>query len=284
MEASVVLPLFLFFFINLLSSIEMIRVHNNITLALMDIGNKISFYGAFLDNSKKDEAFGEKLMSEIGDLAVSYLYVRNSIVNHIGGEYLEQSPVVGAASGLSMIESDILTDDDCVDIGVTYRVSPPIEFGNLFSFRMSNRYYAHLWNGYDIGGEEKDEEKGQIVYITEDSEVYHMSRECTHLKLSIRPAPYSLLGDERNSEGKRYTRCLFCAWGEHPDTVYLCDEGEKYHYSRNCLALKRSYKEVLLKEVINTHRPCSRCGEINGAEIINIKNFNRDSGTYFVSA
>ena len=48
---------------------------------------------------------------------------------------------------------------------------------------MANRYYGHLWNGYAIPGTENDEE---YVYVTEDSEVYHRSRECTHLRLSVR--------------------------------------------------------------------------------------------------
>ena len=40
-----------------------------------------------------------------------------------------------------------------------------------------------MWNGYAIPGTENDEE---YVYVTEDSEVYHRSRECTHLRLSVR--------------------------------------------------------------------------------------------------
>ena len=53
-EAAVVLPLFLFFFISLSSSVEMIRLHGNISLALMETGNKISYYGAFLKSPVKE--------------------------------------------------------------------------------------------------------------------------------------------------------------------------------------------------------------------------------------
>ena len=284
-EAAVVLPLFLFFFISLSSSVEMIRLHGNISLALMETGNKISYYGAFLkspvkemgstghiqtqeeenkDKEGQESEFGISLLEEIGDLTVSYTYVRNRIIEYLGSDYLDHSPIEGGSKGLSFFESEIFTDDDCVDIGVTYRVSPMIKFGDLYSFRMANRYYAHLWNGYDVNPEKKTENEDETVYITKDSEVYHTSVACTYLRLSVRPAPYSGLEYERNSDGARYKRCLLCARGEPPFTVYLCDEGEKYHYSRSCYALKRSYEAVKLRDVADSHRPCSRCGGKHG--------------------
>ena len=43
-EAAIVLPLFLFFFLNLMSSIEMIRLHGNLQLALWETGNRMTVY------------------------------------------------------------------------------------------------------------------------------------------------------------------------------------------------------------------------------------------------
>ena len=45
-EAAVVLPLFLFFFLNLGSAMEMIRLHSNLQLALLQVGNRLSVYGS----------------------------------------------------------------------------------------------------------------------------------------------------------------------------------------------------------------------------------------------
>lgn len=47
---------------------------------------------------------------------------------------------------------------------------------------MANRYYGHMWNGYEIP-EPEDEE---YIYITENGRVYHTNRECTHIRLSVR--------------------------------------------------------------------------------------------------
>lgn len=288
-ETAIVLPLFLFFFINLLSSIEMIRLHGNIAMALHDSGSRLSYYGAFLtapvkdmgktghgkiddgnspdeqlknaENKKSEDNLVKSILKEIGDLSVSYIYVKNEMIDYLSEDYLDSSPIQGGADGLCFFESEILSEDDTVDIGVTYEVSPPIEIGKFFSFRMSNRYYAHLWNGYDVSGKEAGaEEDNQWVYITKDSEVYHLTTECTHLSLSVRPAPLANLKNERNTDGGKYSRCFICARGNAPDVIYLCDEGDKYHYSRECFTLKREYSAVKLKEVENTHRPCSRCG------------------------
>ena len=209
----------------------------------------------------EETELGKKIVQELGDFAVSYIYIKNRITRYLGEEYLNNSPIRDGADGLSFLETEIIDDKDIVDIGVTYRVSPPINFGELLTFRMFNRYYAHLWNGYDINGNDKEEKKCTVVYVTKDSKVYHTSTRCTYLNLAIRPSPYSMLEEERNSSGGRYGRCLICAWGEHPDTVYLCDEGGKYHYSRDCYSLKRNYSAVSLESIAGTHKPCSRCGQ-----------------------
>ena len=293
-EAAVVLPLFLIFFINLSSSIEMIRLHDKLSMALWNTGSDLSFYGALItdpvkdmgrtghkkadpdDNEKKEsreeslneeeQNIGKTLLQELGDLAFTYVYVRNKLIDHLGKDYLDNSPIKGGSEGLCFIESEIFNDEDIIDIGVTYSVSPPIDAGDLLSFRMSNRYYAHLWNGYNVAGKKDDkEEKKTIVYITENSAVYHTRTDCTYLKLAVRPSTMSALPDERNQSGGRYGRCLICTLGEAPDTIYICDEGGKYHYSRDCYSLKRTYTAVRLESVKDTHRPCSRCGGIHGS-------------------
>ncbi len=291
-ETAMVLPLFLVFFVNLASSIEMIRLHSNISFALWDTGKKISYYGSFLSNpikslgktghnalttgddsglrTEEEKDMADTLLGELGDLVISYTYIKNKVVDKLGNDYLESSPLTG---DISFWESDLFKDD-VVDITMTYKVSPPIMPEELIGFRMYNRYYAHIWNGYDVSGEGNEKEDDRIVYITKDSEVYHTNVNCTYLKLSVRPTAYSSLGEERNSDGGRYGRCLICGWGAAPAVVYICDEGGKYHYSRSCFTLRRSYSAVSLKSVRNTHRPCSRCGGSHAVLTFHNENWN----------
>ena len=89
-------------------------------------------------------------------MAVSYTYVKNQICNQLGEEYLEQSPLEQGADSLQFLESS--TKNDICEIVVTYGISPLTEVLGFRKFRMANRYYGHLWNGYAIPGTENDEE------------------------------------------------------------------------------------------------------------------------------
>ena len=68
------------------------------------------------------------------------------------------------------------------------------------------------------------------------------------------------LDNERNGSGGRYYPCTVCAHGDVPDTIYVCSEGDRYHYDFDCYTLTRNYSPVPLSEVEDSHRPCSRCG------------------------
>ena len=86
-------------------------------------------------------------------------------------------------------------------------------------------------------GTENDEE---YVYVTEDSEVYHRSRECTHLRLSVRRV-------EAAEIPKGYHPCEKCmvqkkdAAAPEENGYYICSEGECYHRRRTALGLREPY-------------------------------------------
>ena len=278
-EAALVLPLFLFFFLNLGSVIELLRLHANLETALQSAGRNVALYGAmatdpFLEMGRtghaspggitpeeEEESAGEApLLGEIGDLAVTGLYVRQSLISELGADYLDTAPILGGAGGLSFLESEVVGSGDLVDLVVTWQTKAPFP-GPFFSFRMSSRYYAHLWNGYEVKGEQTDLQQERIVYITADSEVYHVTTACTHLKLTVRVIGAGELESARNAEGARYYPCEFCTGGEMPEDVYVAREGRRFHYSGTCKGLTRSYTPVPLSEVEDSHRPCSRCGK-----------------------
>lgn len=317
-EASIVLPLFLIFFVNLSCSIEMIRLHSNLSIALWNIGNDFATYGALTteymgnlggtghDGTRHDETgsnnigagigsydewsncvgyessnglmiiesdnhgdneltvreedVGTKIFQELGDLVVSYVYVKDRIIDYLGEDYLNNSPLVDGTNSLQFYDSEIFTSDDNIAIVTTYQVAPLIDLGGFTAMRMSNSYYAHLWNGYDVTSESSSDESSRVVFVTENSRVYHTAVSCTYLRLSVRVSSYDNLENERNSDGRRYSRCWYCARSGNPTIIYLCEDGSKYHFSRDCLALRRSFSVVSLSSVVNTHRPCSRCG------------------------
>ena len=263
-EAALVLPLFLFFFINLGSSIEMIRLHGNLQMGLWNVGNKMCVYGSMADGEGKREVSGE-----LADVALTYSYVKNQMVAYCGKEYLDNSPLTEGAAGLQFWESrvtaqKIQTPEDTIDILMTYEVGPWLKIPYVKPFRMSNRYYGRLWTGYGIAQDGQQRSDQDMVYVTENREVYHESMECTHLKLSIQLIHMENLATARNQYDRRYTACSKCAKKGFPKNseIYICDEGDYYHYNKNCPGLTRIISTITRQQAREENlRPCSRCGK-----------------------
>lgn len=250
-EASILLPIFLFAMLSLSSAIEMIRLHSNLQTALWNTGRKLQLYGSFLSDPE-DGA----VIEEAKDLSVSYLYVKRDICSFLGEEYLENSPLTYGIKGLQFAESEIFTDDDHMELNLTYKVSSGSVLIQTPSFWMANRYYGHMWNGYDL--QTGKDSIISYVYVTEYGEVYHKDRNCTHIALTIREVPSSQVFFERNQYGGIYSECEKCRKNAHPGNLYIAAEGDRYHYDRDCPGLKRSIY-VIPESEASKYRPCSRC-------------------------
>ena len=282
-EASVVLPCFLFFFINLSSSLQMIALHGNLEYALHSAGNEICLYGSLLTDPMKSLGQTGHVSSAVNDIEqsnetddsqnplsdllpyiqggiISETYVKYRVEEELGETYLSGSPLKSGSSSLNFYGSSIQGAGDIADIKLSYYVKTPLSIAGIGGFMMAGRFYGHMWNGYEIEGTGDNLDQEQIVYITADSEVYHVTTSCTHLKLSVRGVEYENVDECRNNGGGRYSACEICTRGEHGDVVYITSEGDRFHYSSDCYTLTRTYSAVPLSEVEESHRPCSRCG------------------------
>lgn len=276
-EAAMVLPVFLFFFLNLSCALEMIRLQGNLELALRETGNQFSIYGAMLpaEVSPEPKEYGERdmgsgkggILAELGDIALSNLYAKRAVIKYAGEDYLKQSPLTKGADGLQFMGSEIFQAGDCFELLMTYEVSAWMQMPGIRPFRMWNRYYGHFWNGYAMPGANAGAggmpgadtgSAGVTVYVAENGSVYHRSRDCTYLSLTVREVAGSQIEHERNGNGGKYYRCKKCGKGDVPTEVFVGAEGERFHYDRNCSGLKRTFFSIFLEEA-DSYRPCSRC-------------------------
>lgn len=242
-EASIVLPFLLFFFLQMAGFLEMLRLHSNLQYGLWKAGKTLMLY-----------AGAEEVAETVPELAVSYIYVNGVLRSTLGEEYLDSSPLTFGSSGLNYLESDIVTENGEVDLLLTYQVSPK---GQLLPFvyaRLSNRFYGKAWTGYDLAGKAEE----QVVYVTKYGEVWHLTRDCSHLKLTIQTISSKSLGSCRNQWGQGYEKCTFCAKGAMPEQIYITKEGDCYHYKEECLGLTR-HIEAIPWEEREKYRACSRC-------------------------
>ena len=250
-EATILLPLFLFFVLSMGNAIEMIRLHSKMELSMWDVGRHIATYGHMLLN--EEETGGVTFSAEL----LAGVYAKSHAEEMLGEDYLETTPLKNGADSLHFWETQLL-DNGCFEVVATYEVQPDWEMLGIRPFRMANRYYGHLWNGYDIEMASYAGERSW-VYVAENGMVFHENRDCTHLRLSVRAVAFSEVCEKRNNYGERYVMCQMCQKNQTQGTVYIADNGDCYHYSRTCAGLKRTVYTILRGEA-KGYQPCSRCG------------------------
>lgn len=263
-EAALVLPMFLFFFLNLGSAMEIMRFHGRIETALWSVGREMAIYGSAITGPgalvNLNSASGEStedlaILQDLGNLALSYTYVGNRIEECLGKAYLESAPLKAGTKGLQYLGTNLLNNKDMLELQVTYQIEPLYSFGAFGRFAMENRYYGRLWTGYEVTGE-----KEAIYYLTENAEVFHTTKNCTHLMLAVKSVGWKEARTGVNEYGNLYRPCEKCAVGTPIAQVWIADKGDCYHFREGCSGLKRTYRAVDWEEA-QRYRPCSRCGK-----------------------
>ena len=146
-EASIAIPFFLFFLMNILFAFDMLRLHGNIMGAMHQAGNKMAFYGYAYRSG-----FGEEglLSGEADSLILSEGYARRKVINILGEDYLILSCLASGTSGLHFIKSSVMKEDDRIELVASYKVKPFINIIGFPDMPMENRYYGRAWTGYDV--------------------------------------------------------------------------------------------------------------------------------------
>lgn len=264
-EAALVLPLFIYFFCNILGLLDIIRLQSVMLAAVRETGTKICEYAYFIDKGSEYLSDAGIDLSGIPDgitsLLLSETYVRSDITSYLGEDYLAESPVLG--DSFSVLESSILKDDDLVQITVDYIVEPFVPFIAPENFFLQTRFVGHAWTGYEISGggddEEDSDEEDPTVYITPSGQVYHQSRDCTYLRPRVQQTTASQIDNKRANDGSCYYACESCRPSK-AGTLYYTPDGNRYHSSASCSRLSRDVVSVHLSEVAGSRHACSKCG------------------------
>lgn len=270
LEAAILLPLFLFFMMTMLSLMEMLYFYGMVEQRLHQIGKKMAIYapaaGLITESfiGETEEGNGNVDSEEIGRIAADILgdqYVKNNLINGTMQQELSSSGVVGGSGGLNLLYSKIMTEGDVIDLVVSYEIEPRNNFFFLPAYPVLNRCRVRAWTGYAVVPDTVNEAGERMVYITETGTVFHLTKTCTYLDLSIQPVPSGELNQYRNQSGGIYGRCELCGDGE-AEIYFITDYGDCYHTSLVCSGLKRTITQIPISQVGDRHA-CSRCGTNN---------------------
>ena len=161
----------------------------------------------------------------------------------------------------NILLSSFPDEEKNIDLVMTYRVKSAVGMVRLPGRFWVQRACVRSWTGRDGSGEaasDEGEDGSSMVYVTAHGSVYHRDLNCKYIRLNIRPASADEVKKARSNSGEIYRPCEYC--GSHSaDVYYITDDGNRYHSSLDCGALKRTISEVPLSEAENL-RPCSHCG------------------------
>ena len=248
-EACVVIPLFLFMMLFVMYVYRMLfadaHIHQCLAEATVYCAQRCYLEDRLM-SSPEENGSEVKEYADINSLVntgIIYAQFRKYIGDD---EYVEQV-VAGGKNGI-IITVDKDKDNNKIFIAKAVYYTE-LKIPILGSFRMlrSNEVKEKAFLGYSA--EEAGDDSDIYVYITPNESVYHLSRTCTHLAISVRTT---------NGHGN-YEPCSFCG-KDKGSKVYVTDSGNAYHYNINCLGLKRTVMRVKKSEVAGL-KVCSRCGK-----------------------
>ena len=236
-EASFGIPLFLFAVLCLIWLIELQSIRFSIANAAQ--------------NAAKSAAEDTAVIS-----VLNVWKLKSDIVALTGEERLDRSIIKGGKEGISCMGSYVSPQTGEMNIRVSYEIQLPIPVIGQPSAKLEQSFKISAWNGYMSGGSGSD--GADIVYVTDNADVYHEDYRCSHLHLSIRAVRYDEIQEIRNEGGGIYHACEKCGFGNPVGSVYITDTGDRYHNSLSCSGLKRTIHAVKRTEIIGLGG-CSRC-------------------------
>lgn len=242
LEALFIFPLILFFSVILIHVVNLINFQNRVNEVMYDTARNLAKLEYAIPDSANTATALAMLWSDLG----------MDIAKNIG--------VSGGNIGLLATNSNFENEE--VDFVINYAVNTPFDFLKIVDYSCTQRACVRKW----IGNEDKGDGKGEfgdddnLVYITETGTVYHLSRDCTHIRLSIKTVEKANVENMRNKSGGKYYACNVCGKSvKNGAYVFITETGTKYHGNKNCSGLKRAIYIVPLSTVADWAK-CSRCG------------------------
>lgn len=281
-EACLVLPIFIYAIVAFLYFIQIMLVQECIQSALTETGKYASQYAfvhEYVKNYETPNGSHEELSitqdnnnimkeysaTQIIDTAFYQVkmrdFIEEAIINH--------SCIVGGINGIHLGQSSFLKQNDIIDISAYYIMKIPIGFLGIDGIPLAQAIKLRAFTGYkpndyrEDPNDDNEDPNDKIVYITRTGTVYHLSKECTHIKLNISQCIYSQISNKRNENGEKYKACEKCIRRKRSDnsqTIYITSDGDRYHNTLTCPGLKRSVIEILLSRV-KGRSLCTRCSK-----------------------
>ncbi len=251
-EAALVIPLFLFAVMAILSFVQMLHMQMAMDGAMHQCAKELATYGYVQSMWSQGQEADLPLPAE---MLFSEIYVKQQVENDLGSDYLKASPLNG---NLYFLDSRIM-ENDRIELHSSYYVSPFFSLSPTAGFLTGQTAVARAFTGYDNRASASATHKEEYVFITEYGTSYHRNRGCPYLDLSVRKEFDDNLSALRNKDGEKYHACQSCVGTVATNLVFVTDYGEAYHSDILCSGLRRTIESVPISQV-GGRTPCPKCG------------------------
>lgn len=246
-EAVCVLPVLFFCFLAFYMLVQIYIMENQIYQAARNTADYLAecaYMTEWLDSEGKSGIATEVIGIGLANASLQKELKNNPRVEHY---------VRGGRQGIVALSTDLLDEEGYISFVLYYQLQLRLPFLKTMSFHMRIPIMQKAYTGYTPKNEAYDTDE-IYVYVTEQGSVYHRTRSCTHLTVTIHPVSGEIL----KREYKKLPPCEYCGSRE-TDTYYISEYGECYHSTNTCSRLKRSISRVRLKDVQGMPA-CSTCG------------------------
>lgn len=239
-EASLVVPLFLFFMLSVGGIYMLLMAEAHIHQSLSEAAEYTAQYCYLEKQVLKDEMYS-------ADVLVNTALLVKQFRTYLGDDFYVMRMIMNGKNGIMLTVSRDRDNPKIFIAKASYmaEVSAPI-IGHI-PIPLSNQIKQKEFIGYS-----KEEKSDTYVYVTPNQSVYHTKRSCTHLVLSVQ--------EKSSREKEHYEPCHFCGKSGNSSVIYVAKTSNVYHWNRNCSGLKRTVKRVKLSEVGGLSK-CQRCGK-----------------------
>ena len=242
LEGSMVLPIFLFFMMTVLLSLEAVRIQSNVQEALHQAGNESAFTQNRVETQERYKIdAAEKITAYVRKQRFPYLCVAE-------GE-----------DGIKVQDYSSVDVNGLIYLKVHYKLKPFIQWIPIGDIVFEDEYYSHAWTGFQ-GNEDtgQNKEEDVYVYITKTGSKYHTTYKCTYLQVPIKAVSDKQISEIRNAAGRKYYPCERCRPKES-GMFFVSEDGSRYHGRSDCASLKRTVYMISLSKA-QGYTPCSKCG------------------------
>lgn len=240
LEAAIALPIFIVFFIALISIINIMYLQLTIQIQLEETARNLSKTGyasnVFYSLSKEDQqavlSEDKSLIYHIGSAIVTIETVRQLFLDEEISSFLDNSSVLNGADGLNFLSTSLDLKNSSIDLVVTYTVTIPFIPKDLISINLANRCYVRLYMGKKLSDAKASDD--MFVYYTSKGKAYHLDKYCKYL------LNYSDISPFNSIDLSLYQPCKLCVdidydyLKKHNIPVYTCLHGYAYHTTLSC--------------------------------------------------